>query len=160
MRKTPLWLLILALLGVVGCATNAHPADTEHREEIIPEAALSELIELDTASQSVDVVLDEWQVGVEDTGPLAGGGVTFLVRNDGLIPHALSVFATGADSKEVRVVYGRATVPPTTPTARTPELAPGGQHELTLLLPAGQYLLLCNLPAHYEAGMRTEFTVR
>ena len=39
------------------------------------------------------------------------------------------------------------------------ELDPGHSGSLTLNLQPGEYLLICNVPGHYAAGMWTEFTV-
>ena len=39
------------------------------------------------------------------------------------------------------------------------ELDPGKSGALTVPLKAGKYLLICNVPGHYGAGMWTEFTV-
>ena len=35
----------------------------------------------------------------------------------------------------------------------------GQSIDLALKLPAGHYLLICNLPGHYQAGMHSAFTV-
>jgi len=39
------------------------------------------------------------------------------------------------------------------------ELDPGKSGALTVALTPGKYLLICNVPGHYAAGMWTEFTV-
>ena len=39
------------------------------------------------------------------------------------------------------------------------ELDPGKSGSLTVDLKAGKYLLICNVPGHYGAGMWAEFTV-
>jgi uncharacterized cupredoxin-like copper-binding protein len=39
------------------------------------------------------------------------------------------------------------------------ELEPGQSGSLTVKLVPGKYLLICNVPGHYAAGMWTEFTV-
>ena len=39
------------------------------------------------------------------------------------------------------------------------ELDPGKSGSLTVELKAGKYLLICNVPGHYGAGMWAEFTV-
>jgi uncharacterized cupredoxin-like copper-binding protein len=39
------------------------------------------------------------------------------------------------------------------------ELKPGARGKLTLNLKAGTYLLLCNQPGHYKAGMSTKLVV-
>jgi len=43
--------------------------------------------------------------------------------------------------------------------AKFSELEPGKWGSLTVTLPPGKYLLICNLPGHYGAGMSTEFAV-
>jgi uncharacterized cupredoxin-like copper-binding protein len=40
------------------------------------------------------------------------------------------------------------------------ELDPGKSGSLTLTLDAGTYMLFCNLPGHYMAGMWTFVTVK
>jgi uncharacterized cupredoxin-like copper-binding protein len=39
------------------------------------------------------------------------------------------------------------------------ELDPGASGQLTIPLQPGKYLLICNVPGHYAAGMWTEFDV-
>jgi uncharacterized cupredoxin-like copper-binding protein len=39
------------------------------------------------------------------------------------------------------------------------EIAPGTAPTLTTRLEAGSYILLCNLPTHYQQGMHAGFTV-
>jgi hypothetical protein len=39
------------------------------------------------------------------------------------------------------------------------ELDPGKSGSVTVALKAGKYLLICNVPGHFGAGMWTEFTV-
>ena len=39
------------------------------------------------------------------------------------------------------------------------ELDPGKSGTLTVALKPGKYLLICNVPGHYSAGMWTEFEV-
>lgn len=41
----------------------------------------------------------------------------------------------------------------------TDELEPGQSQTIELTLPPGDYLLICNIPGHYGAGMQTAFTV-
>jgi uncharacterized cupredoxin-like copper-binding protein len=39
------------------------------------------------------------------------------------------------------------------------DIAAGDSADLTLKLPAGQYMLICNQPQHFKDGMHTSFTV-
>jgi uncharacterized cupredoxin-like copper-binding protein len=45
------------------------------------------------------------------------------------------------------------------PLGEIQELKPGARGRLTLNLKAGTYLLLCNQPGHYKAGMATKLVV-
>jgi uncharacterized cupredoxin-like copper-binding protein len=40
------------------------------------------------------------------------------------------------------------------------KLTSGATQTLQLNLTPGRYLLVCNLPGHFQAGMKTEFTVK
>jgi uncharacterized cupredoxin-like copper-binding protein len=42
----------------------------------------------------------------------------------------------------------------------TGDLQAGASKTLRLRLKPGHYALICNLPGHYVAGQRTDFTVR
>jgi uncharacterized cupredoxin-like copper-binding protein len=39
------------------------------------------------------------------------------------------------------------------------DIAPGTTATLTTDLKAGSYVIICNLPTHYESGMHAAFTV-
>ena len=41
----------------------------------------------------------------------------------------------------------------------TPELLPNASSSLDLTLPAGSYLLICNIAGHYASGMAVPLTV-
>ncbi len=43
--------------------------------------------------------------------------------------------------------------------ASSEDLNPGEQETLTADLEAGDYVMICNIPTHYDAGMVTTFTV-
>ncbi len=48
----------------------------------------------------------------------------------------------------------------TTPIGEVSDLAPGGHGSLKLTLTPGIYMLVCNQPGHYRAGMHTMLTVK
>ena len=41
-----------------------------------------------------------------------------------------------------------------------PDVEPGAGGKLTVTLPPGKYVLLCNLPGHFAGGMYTNFVVK
>ena len=86
------------------------------------------------------------------------GSVTFTLKNTGHLKHELIVLKTniaagklpikGTTAKLVGKVEGKIN-----------PVSPGKTKTLTVKLPAGKYILLCNLPAHYKAGQRSAFKV-
>jgi uncharacterized cupredoxin-like copper-binding protein len=112
----------------------------------------------------VHVTLAEWSItGTPAT--LAAGDYEFVITNHGTIPHELVMWAT----KE--------------PAAALPRRADGSVNEdssalesvldtgsslmpgetrivFANLTAAGHYSMACNLPTHYQSGMRADLTVK
>ena len=109
---------------------------------------------------TVDVSLLEFAVDLS-TETASAGTFTFNVTSDGAIFHNLRVIATdlapdalptddatfSVDEEQLDVL------------ASTDDLDPGEQETLTVELAAGSYVLICNIPAHYDGGMTVAFTV-
>ena len=117
---------------------------------------------------TVDVTLQEWAV-VPSVASVPAGDVTFAVTNSGPEDvHEFVVLQTDLDAGAL----------PTDETGTVTEegegmevvdeiedIPVGESQDLTMSLAAGHYVLLCNIysedeqEAHYQLGMRTNFTV-
>lgn len=86
------------------------------------------------------------------------GPVTFRVENQGTVTHELEIFRTSlpADSLPVE---GSTASPGLAPLDEVENVEPGLSAKLPVTLESGEYVLICNLPGHYEQGMRAAFTV-
>ena len=104
----------------------------------------------------VKVGLKEFVVAPSPRSARAGK-VAFAVRNTGKLPHELIVVKTNRPAAKLPVKGSRAVT--TGRVAAVPPLKPGKSRTLTATLKAGKYVLLCNLPGHYQAGQRTGFRV-
>jgi uncharacterized cupredoxin-like copper-binding protein len=132
------WLAVLALLA--GCGTAPRPPGT-----------------------LVGIRLEDFAVKTTRTS-LRAGVVTFRVANDGPSTHELLVVRTDApidalpfDSNGLRVDEES----PRIQIVKTVEtLLIGDRSDLTVTLPAGRYVLFCNLEGHYLSRMRAEIDVR
>ena len=98
---------------------------------------------------------------VADPPSARAGSIAFSVTNAGSILHNLRVIKTELDpgslpidSASFAVDEGAVDV-----VASLPELESGQTEELPADLAAGAYVLICNVPTHYESGMHTPFTV-
>jgi uncharacterized cupredoxin-like copper-binding protein len=84
------------------------------------------------------------------------GVVSFSVKNTGKINHEFVVLKTKTPPAKLPVKGGKAVE--TGRVGRVGPLKPGTSKNLNLTLKSGKYVLLCNLPGHYQAGQRIGFT--
>jgi uncharacterized cupredoxin-like copper-binding protein len=90
------------------------------------------------ASNTVTVVTEDFSLLLDaQAGP---GETTFVVKNEGSMPHDFAIRGNGVDEK-------------------TPMIAPGESAELTVELEPGMYTYVCTLPGHEQLGMSGTFTV-
>ncbi|MDG4887961.1 MULTISPECIES: plastocyanin/azurin family copper-binding protein [unclassified Mesorhizobium] len=90
------------------------------------------------------------------------GKVTFKVKNDSKDTiHEMIVMFLAEPKKPLPYIDAEKRVDEdkSGDKGEVSELDPGKSGSLTVDLKAGKYLLICNVPGHYGAGMWAEFTV-
>lgn len=107
---------------------------------------------------TVEVELTEWAIET-DVAQVAVGEVTFRVSNDGAAPHELAVVRADLAADALPTAGGAVDENEVTVVGRVADLGPGETRDGTFTLEAGSYALICNIPAHYELGMRLTFRV-
>jgi uncharacterized cupredoxin-like copper-binding protein len=146
-RKT-LPILAFTLLGpsvAAGQATGASPA-VVHVDLMDPSSGPS--------IKSMMIKTDQQSV--------KAGPVRFVVSNDSKdLVHEMIVVSVAEpntplpyDRKDDRVIESKSK-----DLGEAPDLRPGEKKTLSLTLKPGNYILLCNQPAHYKAGMMASLTV-
>jgi len=103
------------------------------------------------------VALREWAVAPAPASATAGK-ITFVVKNNGKTKHEFVVIKTDLAPAKLPVKKGRASEKGA--KGEIGDLPAGSTKRLTLTLPKGKYVLICNLTGHYQAGQRAAFTVR
>lgn len=111
-------------------------------------------------STTVNATLKEWTLSL-DKSSAPSGNVTFSATNSGTVDHELLVFKTDlapdalplAGSSVDEEAYG------VTKKDEIAEFSPGTTKTLTLNLDPGKYVLICNVPGHYQQGLHAAFTV-
>jgi uncharacterized cupredoxin-like copper-binding protein len=86
------------------------------------------------------------------------GLVTFTVKNNGHLKHQFIVLKTNVAQGKLPVKASKAVLVGKV-EGKLSAVGPGQTKRLTVKLPAGKYVLLCNLPAHYQAGQHAAFRV-
>ena len=95
-------------------------------------------------------------------GAVKAGKVTFNVKNDSKDTiHEMIVMHLADPGKPLPYIdsANRVDEDKAGDKGEVSELDPGKSGTLTVDLIAGKYLLVCNVPGHYAAGMWAEFTV-
>lgn len=102
------------------------------------------------------VQLNEFKV-VPSVRRSPAGKVTFVVRNAGRLDHDFVVLRTDLPAGGLPIVGSRAKE--VGRRGRIPVFGPGKTRRLSLDLKPGKYVLICNVPGHYKAGMFVGFRV-
>jgi uncharacterized cupredoxin-like copper-binding protein len=111
----------------------------------------------DAASKSSTVTLSEFKVSPSPKS-VTHGKVTFTAKNTGAMEHYLVVIKTSTAASKLKVTNNRASEKGR--VGKIDDIAAGKSKKLTLNLKKGHYVLICNIPGHYKAGMRSDFTVK
>jgi uncharacterized cupredoxin-like copper-binding protein len=117
----------------------------------------------------VAVTLSEFSIAPVPV-TVSGGQVTFSVTNKGVVTHEMVLAQTDADPAALPTL--KASDPPVeghavgdvneavlTSPGEVDDVAAGTTKTGTLTLDPGKYVLFCNVPGHFAAGMHTAFTV-
>ena len=107
---------------------------------------------------SVAVDLAEWSVTAAQPS-VEAAGVTFNVTNAGAVAHELVVIRSDLPADMLPVAGGGVDESALDVVGRIPEFAGGSSASMTFDLTSGNYVLICNIPAHYGLGMSTTLTV-
>ena len=89
---------------------------------------------------------------------VAAGKTTFIVANKGSILHEMVVVPSTGGAAALRQPDGTASEEGSLGEVADVEAGGGGQ--LTVTLPAGKYVLLCNLPGHFANRMYANFVAK
>jgi uncharacterized cupredoxin-like copper-binding protein len=148
--------LVASALLLVGCSSGASPSAAAPASQ--PPASGG-----GGGGTSVTAKLTEFKIELgAATAP--GGPVTFELTNSGTVVHEFVVFKTDLAADKLPLAADGATVDEEgagaslTLVDEVEDIAVGATASLAVDLPAGHYVAICNVPAHYTSGMRTEFT--
>jgi len=87
------------------------------------------------------------------------GSVTFNVSNEGPSTHEFVVIKTDDAPDALPTKDGSVNEDQVTVVDELEDVAPSTTGTLTTDLETGSYVIICNVPGHYAAGMHTAFTV-
>ena len=110
------------------------------------------------ARTEVGVLLKEWSVtpSIEEA---RAGTVVFQVRNEGSAPHQLVVIKSDLPPEQLPVTNGTIAATQVRVLESMDPIGPGATGEVRFDATPGKFVLLCNVPGHYQQGMAAAFLV-
>lgn len=107
---------------------------------------------------NLDVTLTEFKIDAPTSA--SAGSVTFNIKNAGTIAHEFIVVKTDTSAASLPTKDSAANLDGMTLAGEQKSVDPGKSATLTVDLQPGHYVLLCNVPGHYPAGMHLDFEVK
>ncbi|MBI4260560.1 MAG: hypothetical protein HY658_08335 [Actinobacteria bacterium] len=111
---------------------------------------------------TVTTTLSDFEIVLAPSS-VASGEVTFDITNNGPSTHEFVVFDTGLAEDQLPTDENgdvdEEGSPDITVVDEVEDIGSGADATLTVTLDAGTYVIVCNLPGHYAAGMHTTITV-
>ena len=153
--KGRLVVVLAAALLVVGCGAKASPSAPPATSAPVATSAASAA----AGALTADITEFKMQLGAASA---PAGSVTFNVTNKGTIDHEFVVFKTDLAADKLPLTADGSKVDEAatglTKVDEIAEFGPGTTKSLTVNLPAGHYVLICNVTTHYTKGIRAEIT--
>jgi uncharacterized cupredoxin-like copper-binding protein len=149
-------LLMMAALVLVVAACSSGNGGSSAAPTAGPSATASASTVSTEHASTVSVHMKEFSLKPQPSSTSAGK-VTFKATNDGKVAHELVVLQT--DKAPGALPVAKAKADEAGDLGEAEDIAAGTSKSVTLALKPGHYVLICNLAGHYEAGMRTAFTV-
>lgn len=151
--------LATAAMLIVGCSTGTSSSSASAK----PATAAPASGAAGSGGASVAATLTEFKIELAAASATTGP-VTFKITNGGKTVHEFVVFKTDLAADKLPLATDGTEVDEAgagiTLVDEAEDIAIGASPSLAVDLPAGKYVVICNLPAHYTSGMRAVFTTQ
>jgi uncharacterized cupredoxin-like copper-binding protein len=111
---------------------------------------------------AIIAVVKEWKISTNTPSHVAGP-ITFYLDNQGNIDHEFVIIQTDTLAKDLVAKVDPATMRLDEELLTSPgeygDLVAGVTGVVTIDLPAGHYVLMCNIADHYQLGMYADLEV-
>ena len=150
-------LSLLALLAIGALALVACGGDDDDDGDASATTEASATEEMGSDEETLDFTLVDFEVNGPDS--VNAGTIRFDAKNDGTQPHELVIVRSDAEPDALPVVTGLVPEEELDIIGEIEEFPAGEERSSTFTLDAGRYLLICNIPTHYQLGMVSVLTV-
>jgi uncharacterized cupredoxin-like copper-binding protein len=162
--KSLTFFTILSLLAACQNNNTRDLSSPNHSPTLVSASVADSAKPKDTAKVTKINVTAKEMVFQLSSGTAPAGFVEFIVKNEGTKPHEFVVLKNDMPNKKVALKGANldedAKGLKNLAEISQSKLRSGATQTLKLNLAPGHYLLVCNLPGHFQAGMRKEFIVK
>jgi len=159
-RVAPIAILAAAALSLAACGSSSSSSTTEPATQ---PTQTTQTTATAGGATALTVVMSDYAFAPKDASA-AAGELTITAPNQGKLPHELVLIRTDLPLNKLPTDSSGNVNEDAFPASRLPgeisETEPGATGSLTVTLPAGRYVMLCNVPGHYKAGMVGNLVVR
>ncbi len=149
-------LLLFGALAFTACGgDDDDAAPTAAATEAATEAAAG-----DDHADTVEVTLSDFAIAVSESEAHSDAPIEFVVANEGAAPHELAIVKTDLAADALPVDGGAVDEGQVDVVGRIAQFDANSSQTETFSLDAGSYVLICNIPGHYQLGMTLAFTVQ
>jgi uncharacterized cupredoxin-like copper-binding protein len=159
--------ICVILSSLTACANHktAQSSSLNHASTQASPSAMSSPAKSQETPKGTKINVTAKEMLFQLSSPTAPAGlVEFVVKNEGKKPHEFVVLKNDLLDKKLPLKGGSldedAKGLKNLGEINESKLTSGTTQTLQLNLTPGRYLLVCNLPGHFQAGMKTEFTVK
>ncbi len=140
--RTAIAAISVALFGAVACSSSSSTSSSAGGSDAGTVSATEKDFEIDLASSSAPA-----------------GSVTFTISNEGPSTHEFVIVKTDDAPDALPVKNGEVDEDGLNVVDEQEDIAPSTTGTLATNLDAGSYVIICNIPGHYQQGMHAGFTV-
>jgi uncharacterized cupredoxin-like copper-binding protein len=154
--------IALLALGVVasGCGSSDDSASTSSESAESAESSEATTSAPAAGGETLTIKMNEYNFIPADAKAKAGS-VTIDAENVGKMPHELVLAKSDLDPAKLPTSSnGEVDEEALDVVGEAPDVAPGDTGSFSADLEPGSYVMLCNLPGHYAAGMYGSLTVK
>ncbi len=122
-------------------------------------AATSEAAGGDEHTDTIEVTLSDFAIALSESEAHGDAPIEFVIVNEGPSPHDFVVLETDLAADALPVEGGAVDEDQVNVFGRVEQFNAGETQKGAFSLDAGSYVLICNIPGHYQLGMAVAFTV-
>jgi uncharacterized cupredoxin-like copper-binding protein len=107
------------------------------------------------------IALYSYQISIDQAQFEAGPITLYITNYSEKQPHEIALFRTDTPAEFLpRTLVDTVNAAMINPISSKVDVMPGITRKQSVNLSAGHYIILCNLPGHYDQGMYAEFDVK